>query len=189
MCMCIHLSGSNCRQQSSSSFGNALSSVMESEEGRHTQERFMAVDFAGDPLAELTHYQQLGVDGVFVDCPSTAKEWLLATGQLSAGPSSWAGTIVSGPGEHSLLVALSCLTACMAWSASTIQCYQGMRGQAHPTGIWPLCKVCGVWPLGKIANSAPQTVHLRLDSHIWCTAETLRQSFRLFCLALSSISR
>ncbi|CAK0784729.1 hypothetical protein CVIRNUC_007933 [Coccomyxa viridis] len=64
------------------------------------EERFMAVDFAGDPLAELTHYQQLGVDGVFVDCPSTAKEWLLATGQLSAGPSSWAGTIVSGPGPR-----------------------------------------------------------------------------------------
>ena len=92
----------------------------------------MAVDFAGDPLAELTHYQQLGVDGVFVDCPSTAKEWLLATGQLSVGPSSWAGTIVSGPGEHSLLVVLSCLAACMAWSASTLQCYQGIRDKHIP---------------------------------------------------------
>ena len=91
----------------------------------------MAVDFAGDPLAELTHYQQLGVDGVFVDCPSTAKEWLLATGQRNAGPISWAGTIVSGPGKlspfhvfkhawpHPWLQAASLITS--AW-----------RGKAHP---------------------------------------------------------
>ena len=74
----------------------------------------MAVDFAGDPMAELTHYQQLGVDGVFVDCPSTAKEWLLATGQLSAGPASWAGTIVSGPGKLSPVCVLK-LPGLHAW--------------------------------------------------------------------------
>ena len=85
----------------------------------------MAVDFAGDPLAELTHYQHLGVDGVFVDCPSTAKEWLLATGQLDAGPTSWAGTIVSGPGKYPRLW-VSCMATCRA--ASSIQQYLGMRG-------------------------------------------------------------
>ncbi len=59
----------------------------------------MAVDFAADPLAELTHYRGLGVDGVFVDCPSTAREWKLATGQPTAQPDSWLGTVVSGPGK------------------------------------------------------------------------------------------
>jgi len=64
----------------------------------HVQERFMAVKFAADPLAELTYYRRLGVDGVFVDCPSTAREWKVATGQLSAQPFSWVGTVISGPG-------------------------------------------------------------------------------------------
>ena len=61
----------------------------------------MAVDFAADPLAELTHYRDLGVDGVFVDCPSTAREWKLATGQLTAQPESWLATVAGGPGEIS----------------------------------------------------------------------------------------
>ena len=64
----------------------------------HVQERFMAVNFAADPLDELTYYRRLGVDGVFVDCPSTAREWKVATGQLSAQPFSWVGTVISGPG-------------------------------------------------------------------------------------------
>ena len=85
----------------------------------------MAVDFARDPLAELTHYQHLGVDGLFVDCPSTAKEWLLATGQLDAGPISWAGTIVSGPGKLPLSW-VSCLITCTA--SGSIQQYLGTRG-------------------------------------------------------------
>ena len=59
----------------------------------------MALDFAADLLAELTHYQKLGVDGVFVDCPSTARKWRLATGQLSVQPTSWVGTVISGPGK------------------------------------------------------------------------------------------
>ena len=59
----------------------------------------MALDFAADPLAELTHYHGLGVDGVFVDCPSTAREWKLATGQRIAQPESWLGTVVGGPGK------------------------------------------------------------------------------------------
>ena len=63
----------------------------------------MAVDFASDPLAELTYYQELAVDGVFVDCPSTAREWKLATGQLSAQPTSWVGAVISGPGKPFLL--------------------------------------------------------------------------------------
>ena len=63
----------------------------------------MAVDFASDPLAELTYYQGLAVDGVFVDCPSTAREWKLATGQLSAQPTSWVGAVISGPGKPFLL--------------------------------------------------------------------------------------
>ena len=63
----------------------------------------MAVDFASDPLAELTYYQGLAVDGVFVDCPSTAREWKLATGQLTAQPSSWVGAVICGPGKLFLL--------------------------------------------------------------------------------------
>ena len=63
----------------------------------------MAVDFASDPLAELTYYQGLAVDGVFVDCPSTARKWKLATGQLTAQPSSWVGAVISGPGKPFLL--------------------------------------------------------------------------------------
>ena len=59
----------------------------------------MAVDFAADPLAELTYYRGLGVDGVFVDCPSTAREWKLATGQPPAQPETWLGTVVGGPGK------------------------------------------------------------------------------------------
>ena len=59
----------------------------------------MAVDFAADPIAELTHYRGLGVDGMFVDCPSTAREWKLATGQASAQPGSWLAAVAGGPGK------------------------------------------------------------------------------------------
>ena len=49
----------------------------------------MALDFRSDPLAELTHFRELGVDGVFVDCPSTAREWLAALGLQRQGGGAW----------------------------------------------------------------------------------------------------
>ena len=50
----------------------------------------MALDFASDPLAELGAFRALGVDGVFVDCPSTAREWLAAAGlQRQGAKSAW----------------------------------------------------------------------------------------------------
>ena len=53
------------------------------------QGRFMALDFQSDPLAELSAFWGLGVDGVFVDCPSTAREWLAAAGLQRQGASGW----------------------------------------------------------------------------------------------------
>ena len=38
----------------------------------------MALDFRSDPAAELSHFSGrhgLGVDGIFVDCPTTAVAW------------------------------------------------------------------------------------------------------------------
>ena len=35
----------------------------------------MAIDFRSDPAAELRHMAELGVGGVFVDCPATAVAW------------------------------------------------------------------------------------------------------------------
>ncbi len=42
------------------------------------QGMFMALDFRSDPAAELSHFagrNGLGVDGIFVDCPTTAVAW------------------------------------------------------------------------------------------------------------------
>ena len=84
------------------------------------QGRFMAIDFASDPLAELAHLARLGVDGVFVDCPGTAREWLAARagaqrgmhggGEEEAG-SSWRPAPLRGPGIDPSLSssALHCL--------------------------------------------------------------------------------
>jgi hypothetical protein len=55
----------------------------------------MALDFDADPLAELSLFRALGVDGVFVDCPATAAEWLAT--QHAATP-SWIGSVISSPG-------------------------------------------------------------------------------------------
>ena len=55
----------------------------------------MALDFDADPLAELSLFRELEVDGVFVDCPATAAEWL-ATQHLT--PTSWIGSVIGGSG-------------------------------------------------------------------------------------------
>ena len=55
----------------------------------------MALDFDADPLLELSLFRAMGVDGVFVDCPATAAEWLAAE---RAGPASWFGAVMSGSG-------------------------------------------------------------------------------------------
>lgn len=65
------------------------------------QGRFMAIDLDSDPLAELTHFRALGADGVFVDCPSTAQEWLAASGANSASLATWMRTVISGTGKQS----------------------------------------------------------------------------------------
>lgn len=64
------------------------------------QGRFMALDFDADPLAELSLFRALGVDGVFVDCPATAAEWLAIQ---QAAPSSWIGSVIGGPGTSCML--------------------------------------------------------------------------------------
>ena len=62
------------------------------------QGRYMAIDFDSDPLREMSYFWGLGIDGVFVDCPSTAREWLSAARLTSAKPTSWLRTIISEPG-------------------------------------------------------------------------------------------
>ncbi len=59
----------------------------------------MAIDFDSDPLAELSHFWGLGVDGVFVDCPSTAQEWLAASAAKSASLAAWMRTVIGGTGK------------------------------------------------------------------------------------------
>ena len=89
-------------------------------DGHVLQGRFMALDFASDPLAELAHFGRLGVDGVFVDCPATAREWLAARSAERAereggaaegvdgrGSSVWLPAALRGPGEAASLQAVA----------------------------------------------------------------------------------
>ena len=89
-------------------------------DGHVLQGRFMALDFASDPLAELAHFARLGVDGVFVDCPATAREWLAARSAERAeredgaaeeeegrGSSLWLPAALRGPGEAASLQAVA----------------------------------------------------------------------------------
>jgi hypothetical protein len=62
------------------------------------QGRFMAIDFDSNPLAELSHYRSLGVDGVFVDCPSTAQQWLAATTAGSGSLDAWMRRVLDNAG-------------------------------------------------------------------------------------------
>lgn len=84
----------------------------------------MAVDFDSDVLAELSFFWGLGVDGVFVDCASTAAEWLAAVGAGSAAADeSWLGSVVSGPGdpqEGPMLQSRAGLVGCARWP---LQCF------------------------------------------------------------------
>lgn len=59
----------------------------------------MALDFDADALAELSLFRAMGVDGVFVDCPATAAEWLAAE---RTAPASWFGAAMSGSGASRL---------------------------------------------------------------------------------------
>ncbi len=77
----------------------------------------MALDFDADPLAELSLFRELGVDGVFVDCPATAAEWL-ATQHLT--PTSWIGSVIGGPGGLQLLLLLDPLIGQRTYTAGPV---------------------------------------------------------------------
>lgn len=88
----------------------------------------MALDFASDPHAEMSHLvNDLHVDGLFTDCPSTARDWWnglqAQEGQLHSPPTL--PDSLSGPEEalHHirrvlapvLIVSGAVLVGCLVW--------------------------------------------------------------------------
>lgn len=91
----------------------------------------MALDFRSDPAAELSHFagkDDIGIDGLFVDCPATAVAWRHLEYEETATPNAQSDWTTCRDSEI-FAVAMVVLGAVIAWASSNylVPCINNAR--------------------------------------------------------------